>query len=177
MSRVTIEQMTNTAVFTIGHSTHDVATFQKLLTDNAIEVVVDVRSAPYSRHVPQFNKKDAQAAIVDAGVKYIFMGDSIGGKPTDSEFLDLSGKVIYSKLAASKVFQHGLNRLAKGLQGGWLIALMCSEENPLKCHRHLLIANELELKKDISVWHIRSDGSRERAKKHLDDYSGQMRLF
>jgi len=85
-------------------------------------------------------------------------------------FMDTNGKVNYGKLAESEKFQQGINRLSKGLNDDWLIALMCAEENPFKCHRHLLIANELELNRNVPnvpVWHIRSDGSRIRAKKHL----------
>ncbi len=166
-----------TAIFTIGHSNHDVATFLKLLTDNSIQVVVDVRSAPYSRYVPQFNKREIETAILDAGFKYIFMGDSIGGKPSDPQYSDQNGKVNYAGLAESEKFQQGLNRLTKGLQDGWLIALMCAEEDPFKCHRHLLIANELELKRNVPVRHIRFDGSKIRAKKHMEEYNGQLRLF
>ena len=65
--------------------------------DNAIQVVVDVRSAPYTRYVPQFNKKEIEAAITHAGLKYVFMGDVIGGKPSDSMYLDVNGKVMYYK--------------------------------------------------------------------------------
>jgi len=166
-----------TAIFTIGHSNYDVATFLNLLKDNSIQVVVDVRSVPYSRYVPQFNKREIENAIVDAGLKYIFMGDAIGGKPSDPRYIDSNGKVNYEKLAESEKFQQGLNRLNKGLQDDWLIALMCAEEDPFKCHRHLLIANELELNRNVPVWHIRSDGSRIRAKKHLEEYNGQLRLF
>jgi uncharacterized protein (DUF488 family) len=169
--------MTTTAIFTIGHSNRDVNSLLQLLVDNSIQVVVDVRSAPYSRYVPQFNKKEIQAAIVDRGIKYIFMGDSIGGKPAAPHYSDQNGKVDYAKLAESELFQQGLNRLIKGVQDGWLIALMCAEEDPFKCHRHLLIANELELKRNVPVWHIRSDGSTIRSRKYLQEYHGQLRLF
>ncbi len=164
-------------IYTIGHSNQDVAAFLQLLKGNAIQVVVDVRSAPYSRYVPQFNKKEIEAAITDAGLKYVFMGDVIGGKPSEPEYLGVHGKVMYDKLAATATFQQGLDRLAKGLIDGWTIALMCAEEDPFKCHRHLLIANELELKRKIPVWHIRSDDTQIRAKKHLKESSGQLELF
>lgn len=169
--------MQSTPIYTIGHSNQDVATFMKLLKDNAIQVVVDVRSAPYSRYVPQFNKREIEAAVGAAGLKYVFIGDAIGGKPSDPRYLDANGKVMYDKLAASDTFQQGLDRLTKGLIDGWRIALMCAEEDPLKCHRHLLIANELERKRNIPVWHIRSDGTRIRAKNHLEGNSGQLKLF
>jgi uncharacterized protein (DUF488 family) len=165
------------SIYTIGHSNQDIVTFLKLLKNNSIQVVVDVRSAPYSRYVPQFNKKEIETAITDAGLQYIFMGDVIGGKPSDPQYLDADGKVMYYKLAASDRFQQGLNRLTKGLDDGWCIALMCAEEDPFKCHRHLLIANELELQRHIPVWHIRSDEPRIRAKEHLEEYSTQLKLF
>jgi uncharacterized protein (DUF488 family) len=152
------------SIYTIGHSNQDAATFLQLLKDNAIQVVVDVRSAPYSRYVPQFNKKEIEAAIIGAGLKYIFMGDVVGGKPSDPQYLDANGKVIYDKIAAEQSFQMGLDRLLKGLKDGWVIVLMCAEEDPLKCHRHHLVAKELETKRNIPVWHLRSDGKRIRAK-------------
>ena len=164
-------------IYTIGHSNQDVAAFLQLLKDNAIQVVVDVRSAPYSRYVPQFNKKEIEAAIADAGLKYVFMGDAIGGKPSDQKYLGVHGKVMYDKLAATATFQQGLDRLTKGLNDGWSIALMCAEEDPFKCHRHLLIANELELKRHIPVWHIRSDNTCLRAKRQFEQNSGQLNLF
>jgi uncharacterized protein (DUF488 family) len=166
-----------TPIYTIGHSNQDVATFLQLLKDNAIQVVVDVRSAPYSRYVPQFNKKEIEAAVIGAGLKYIFMGDAIGGKPSDPQYLDADGKVMYDKLAAAKRFQQGLNRLTKGLVDGWSIALMCAEEDPLKCHRHHLIARELEIKHNIPVRHIRSDNTKIRAKELFEKGAGQLELF
>ena len=169
--------MQSAPIYTIGHSNRDVATFLQLLKDNAIRVVVDVRSAPYSRYVPWFNKKDIEAALIGAGLKYMFMGGAIGGKPADQKYLDAGGRVMYDRLAATETFQHGLDRLIKGLDDGWAIALMCAEEDPFKCHRHLLIANELERQRHIPVWHIRSDGTKTRAKKHLEDMSGQLKLF
>ena len=105
------------------------------------------------------------------------MGDVIGGKPSDPEYLGVHGKVMYNKLAATETFQQGLDRLTKGLNDGWTIALMCAEEDPFKCHRHLLIAKELELKRHIPVWHIRSGNTQMRAKKQFEQDSGQLNLF
>ncbi|MCK9294322.1 MAG: DUF488 domain-containing protein [Desulfobulbaceae bacterium] len=121
-------------------------------------MVVDVRSAPYSRYVPQFNKRNIQSAIQDAGLKYVFMGDEIGGKPSDPGYCDANGKALYCRIAESEKFRQGLDRLKKGLADGWKIALMCAEEDPGKCHRHQLIAKELMLQ-HITVRHIHGDGS------------------
>jgi len=165
------------AIFTIGHSNLDIVSFIELLQANSIQVVVDVRSAPYSRYVPHFNKNGIEAAVNEAGMKYIFMGDAIGGKPSDPGFLAKDGRVLYEKLSATGNFQQGLDRLTKGLADGWSIVLVCAEEDPLKCHRHHLIARELELKRSIPVWHIRSDGRIIRAKEMLGNYPTQAKLF
>ena len=164
-------------IYTIGHSNHDPATFLKLLTNNDIQVVADVRSAPYSRYVPQFNKREIGAGIKEAGLKYVFMGDVLGGKPSDPQYRQANLKIMYDRLAASRTFQQGLDRLMRGLAAGWVIALMCAEEDPVKCHRHLLIAKELELKRNIPVWHIRSDNTRIRARSHFETNSVQRELF
>lgn len=165
------------SIFTIGHSNQDVPAFLKLLADNSVQVVVDVRSAPYSRYAFQFNKNEIQSAVFEAGLNYIYMGDVIGGKPTDLEYLDVNGRVLYERLSESEEFQKGLDRLRTGLSAGWVICLVCAEEDPLKCHRHLLIAHELEFKRNIAVLHIRSDGTKLRARDHLIAESCQMRLF
>lgn len=161
-------------LYTIGHSNQDTESFLRLLRDNAVQVVADVRSAPYSRYVPQYNKKEIESAVTRAGFKYIFMGDAIGGKPDGREYLNEDGRVMYDKLAVAASFQQGLDRLIRGMEAGFTIALMCAEENPLKCHRHHLLARELELKRGIPVWHIRADNARMRAKKFLN---AQLGLF
>lgn len=169
--------MPSAPIYTIGHSNQDVATFMELLKDHTIQVVVDVRSAPYSRYAPQFNKREIETVVTGAGLKYIFMGDVIGGKPSEPQYRDIHGKVMYQMLALSDTFQQGLDRLTKGVADGWIIALMCAEADPLKCHRHLLIAWELELKRHIPVWHIRSDGTRLRAIGPFEENAGQLKLF
>ena len=101
----------------------------------------------------------------------------IGGKPIGPQYPDANCKVVYAQLATAETFQQGLDRLIKGMNDGWTIALMCAEEDPSKCHRHHLIANELEMKRTVPVWHIRGDGTTMRAKKLFEDMSGQMKLF
>jgi len=165
------------SIYTIGHSSLEVEKFLALLKDKVIQVIVDVRSAPYSRYVPHFNKHAIEYALNAAGLKYIFMGDMIGGKPSGPQYPDANRKVVYARLAVAETFQQGLDRLIKGLNDGLTIALMCAEEDPSKCHRHHLIANELEMKRSVPVWHIRGDGTTMRAKKLFEDMSGQMKLF
>lgn len=154
-------------IFTAGHSNHSVADFCGLLSGHEIQVVVDVRSAPYSRYVTWFNKREIEVEFTGRGFKYLFMGDVIGGKPQDPAFRDAEGRVDYSRLTVSEKFQAGIDRLVNGGTAGWRIVLMCAEEDPLKCHRHLLIAKELEFSRRIAVQHFRGDGSTLRARDFL----------
>jgi uncharacterized protein (DUF488 family) len=167
----------NASLFTIGHSSHRIESFLELLYARKLQVVVDVRSAPYSRYRPQFNRRQIEESLKLSGFRYLFMGDLIGGKPTDPTLLDSRGRVDYLKLAAGENFRHGLDRLEKGLAAGWRIALMCAEEDPLKCHRHWLIARELELGCRVRVYHLRADGTELRAMDHFGGGPAQLEMF
>ena len=169
--------MTMEGLYTIGHSNHEMEAFLCLLKDFSVQVVVDVRSAPYSRYVPQYNKRELEQALIGHGFQYIFMGDAIGGKPSDPALHDDQGRVQYDKLAQTAQFQKGIDRLEKGLVAGWRIALLCAEEDPEKCHRHWLIAKELEWSRKIAVWHLRADGRKVRAKELLAGTCSQLNLF
>jgi uncharacterized protein (DUF488 family) len=146
-------------IYTVGHSNHSSEKFIVLLREHDINVVVDVRSAPYSRYVSHFNKGEIEAALVGAGFKYIFMGDQVGGMPSGPEYAGLKGEPLYEKIAAADSFRKGLARLRKGVEDGWRIVLMCAEEDPCNCHRHHLIARHLKKQCEIEVRHLRADGS------------------
>lgn len=176
LENISKKQKFMNSIYTIGHSNHTAEIFLSLLQAGGIQVVVDVRTAPYSRYVPRFNKLEIERTLVRAGFKYLYLGDMIGGKPTDSAFHDQDGKVNYRKLAASRKFQAGIDRLVKGL-GHVRLVLMCAEEDPRHCHRHLLIARELELGRQIAVNHLRADGSSLRALDLLGSTPRQMELF
>lgn len=145
-------------VFTIGHSSHEMAAFLGLLQQHAIACVVDVRSQPYSRWAPQFNQKMLAHALEGAGIAYEFMGDSLGGRPAERSFYDPGQEYPnYERLAASPRFQQGLDRLL-ALAATARTAIMCSEGDPEKCHRTLLITPAL-LQRGARVWHILPDGA------------------
>ena len=163
-------------LFTIGHSNHSLEFFVEMLHRYDITAVADVRSAPYSRYVVHFNKDDIEQTLRSKGIQYIFLGNAIGGKPSDRSLYTSGGAVRYDALARLATFQAGLDRLQKGLAGDWRIGLMCAEEDPSKCHRHLLIAREMENDRKIPVWHIRADGTLVRARELLKTPS-QLQLF
>lgn len=144
------------SIFTIGHSNHELQKLIDLLKSNEIEVLVDIRSNPYSKFAPQFNKDDFKKAIQATGIKYLFLGKELGGKPEDPEFYDPDGFVLYSRLAESPPFLGGIERLMNGIRN-YRVVLMCSEENPAHCHRRLLIGRVLS-EEGLQVQHIRGDG-------------------
>src|SRR5579864_2883090 len=101
---------------TIGHSNHSLDILLVLLKDHKVEIVVDTRSQPYSKYSPHFDQEALKTALAGSGIRYLYMGKELGGRPTGTEFYDSEGRVLYDRLAASALFQEGLARLEKGLQ-------------------------------------------------------------
>jgi len=142
-------------VFTIGHSTHNLERFIALLRMYEITAVGDVRSSPYSRANPQFNREDLKQALRDAGIEYVFLGDELGARSKDPTCYE-EGRVQYNRLALTPEFQRGLGRVQQGMKR-FRLALMCAEKEPLECHRTVLVARRL-VELGISVMHILADG-------------------
>ena len=143
---------------TIGHSNHSIEDLVGLLRDNDVQVVVDVRSSPYSSRHPQFDLPDLRDAVGDADMQYIHMPE-LGGRPRGREYYDSDGRVSYARLAGSAAFRSGIDRLLDGATR-FRICLLCSEEDPTGCHRWRLIARRLA-DADATVLHIRGDGELE----------------
>lgn len=139
-------------IFTIGHSTQSQKDFLALIKKNHIDVVIDVRSTPYSRIAPQFNREDLKIFLKENHVIYGYMGDVLGARYTDPTVLTEDGQVDFSKVALLPSFNQGINRLFKGMPN-YRIALMCSEQDPLTCHRFGLISKVLT-DKGVEVYHI-----------------------
>jgi len=150
--------MTQTKIFSIGHSNHSTDKFISLLKDSEVNMVVDVRSAPFSRMFPQFNQEALRKSLSDHEIGYLFLGDQIGGRSNDpDDYLD--GQVMYKALATKEAFKTGINRLSEG-SVRYQIAIMCSEKEPLDCHRTLLVSEALAVN-GVVVSHIHADGTRE----------------
>jgi len=133
-------------IFTIGHSTYRIETFIEYLKQHEIDTIVDVRTTPYSRYAVQFNKENLSPVLKQDGIYYVYMGEELGARHTEASLLFDDGKVDFSKVVTSKKFQNGISRIEKGVQKGLRIALMCSEKNPIECHRFSLISNFLHSK-------------------------------
>jgi uncharacterized protein (DUF488 family) len=148
--------MTNPIIYTIGHSTHPIDYFLELLQRYHVNCVVDVRSMPASRFNPQFNKKSLASSLKSKGIGYLHFGDSFGARQTDPLLMDDDGRVDFEKVRNTNKFKDALSRIRKGAHDGYSIALMCSEAEPLSCHRFVMISPAL---KDFKVHHILKDQS------------------
>ena len=146
------------SIYTIGHSDHAFETFLDLLERHEIQAIVDVRSQPYSQWAPQFNRETLARQLESAGVWYLFMGDSLGGRPADRSFYDAGEEHLnYERLAHSPAYQGAIECLLDVARTTSL-AVMCSEGDYRKCHRGKLIAPSL-MERGVCVLHIRPDGT------------------
>ncbi len=143
-------------LLSIGHSNHSAEGFANLLKKHNIEVLVDVRSHPYSRYAPQFDTSDLKGLLAKAGVTYLYLGRELGGRPEGDHYYDAEGHVLYARLATSSLFLEGIDRLQKGAQA-YRVVVMCAEEDPLNCHRRLLIGRVLQ-ERGVALDHIRGNG-------------------
>ena len=146
------------ALYSIGHSTHPISKFMEILRRHGISVVADVRSSPYSRYNPQFNKEALEESLKASGIGYLFLGREFGPR-VDDPGCYANGRVKYSRLAERPAFRAGVERVVRGAETH-RIALMCAEKEPLECHRTLLVAQALAARGSC-VEHIHADGSLE----------------
>jgi uncharacterized protein (DUF488 family) len=143
-------------LYTIGHSNHKIEDFISLLKLYGVTCVADVRSAPYSRYCPQFNKDTLAAALEAAGIAYMFLGRELGGRPDDQSYYE-EGCVNFQRLAEREEFKRGIELLVADTSKH-RIALMCAEKDPLECHRTILVSRHLK-KHNIHIKHILADGN------------------
>ena len=142
--------------FTLGHSNHASETWLALVRQHQIEVVVDTRSSPYSKYAPHFDKEVMQRSLEQAGIRYLFLGAELGGRPANPDYYDASGHVLYSRLRDDARFKAAIERLETGMER-FRVALVCGEEDPAHCHRRLLIGRVLT-ERGHAMLHIRGDG-------------------
>jgi uncharacterized protein (DUF488 family) len=156
--------VTTNSVFTIGHSTHSAEVFLALLKQHGVEALADVRSSPFSRFNPQFNREALEKRLKANGIFYVYLGKELGARSEDRSCY-IEGRVQYARLAQTPLFQSGLDRVMHGAKR-YRLALMCAEKEPLECHRTLLVAKAL-VERGLSVLHIHADG-------HLETHEDAM---
>ena len=139
-------------IYTIGYGSRSIAELIEVLHQHEIAYLIDVRSAPYSRYKPEFSKAPLANELEQHGIRYVFMGDTLGGRP-DDETCYVNGKIDYEKVKAMEFYQHGIQRLHSAFSQQQSIALMCSEGKPEDCHRCKLIGATLTTQ-NIPIIHI-----------------------
>jgi uncharacterized protein (DUF488 family) len=154
-------------LFSIGHSSHTIDKFICLLKRYEIEVIADVRSIPYSKYAPQFNKDVLENVLRNANIDYMFMGRELGARRSE-EGCYIEGQAKYDIIAHLPIFRAGLERLLESIKT-YTIALMCSEGDPIICHRTILVCREIiKVSPDLKITHILSDGTTE-THEHLQE--------
>ncbi len=173
------DEPSEATIFTIGHSNHPLEAFLDLLRLHRVEVLVDVRSQPYSRYAPQYIRRNLESAIKATQMRYLFLGKELGGRPDGDAFYDDAGHVDYSAVEQAAFFKEGIARLGNGLRK-YRVAIMCSEEDPSGCHRRLLVGRVLA-ERGVALLHIRADGRIDREEKVRDERmqedDGRLALF
>ena len=150
----------------LGHSNHPTDGFLELLTRHGIQEVIDVRSTPYSRFAPQFNMKRLAPALAQADIQYIFLGHQLGGRPNNPAHYDHSGKAQYQLMATTPQFRAGIDHVINATTRR-RTTILCSERDPLSCHRTLLVSRELALQ-GFDIRHILPTGEWEDHRKSID---------
>ena len=138
-----------TAIKTIGHSNHPIERFVSLLKAGGVERLVDVRSMPWSRRWPQFGRERLAKSLKEAGIDYVWEGESLGGKPKAG-----GG---YDDLATRSEFKDAIGRLIES-GAGTQLCLMCAEKEPLDCHRTVLVSRRLA-ERGVAIEHLLADGT------------------
>jgi uncharacterized protein (DUF488 family) len=143
-------------LFTIGHSNQEAGDFLSVLSAHGVKTLCDVRSRPGSFRFPQFNREPLEALLATASLKYEFFGETLGGRPADPRVYHSDGRVDYAARRKSPDFAAGIDRLLE-LSRAASIAVMCAEEDPLECHRFLMICPAF-LERGVVPVHIRRGG-------------------
>lgn len=144
-------------LYTIGHGNRKADLFLELLRRFEIRYLIDVRSQPYSKFNPQFNQNELKFFLERNGIKYVFMGDLIGGRPEDRSCYDDDGKVNYEIVKTKDFFLQGIERLKTAYKKDLNAVLMCSESDPCECHRSKLIGKVLN-DHNVVLKHIDENG-------------------
>lgn len=145
-------------LYTIGHSTHSAERLIELLEEHRISAVADVRSSPYSKHNPQFNREPFQANLARADIAYVFLGRELGARIEDRSCYK-DNQVQFDKVALTDLFQKGLARLRQGIDNH-VVSLLCAEKDPVMCHRMILVCRNLR-SEPFEIQHILETGQLE----------------
>jgi uncharacterized protein (DUF488 family) len=143
-------------LFTVGHSNQTLPQLIELLQIHGVVALADVRSTPYSRRLPQFNRPELELQLPRSGFTYVFLGEELGARRDEPEaYVGL--QAAYERVAELPAFQRGIERVISGAKKGLTLALLCAERDPLTCHRAVLVSRHLS-HRGLDVQHIHGDG-------------------
>ena len=163
-------------IYTIGYGSRSIEELIEVLQQHAIVYLIDVRSAPYSRYKPEFSKAPLANELERHSIRYVFMGDTLGGRP-DDEACYVNGKVDYEKVKVTEFYQSGIERLHTAFLQQQSVVLMCSEGKPEECHRCKLIGTTLTTQ-NIPIIHIDENDEQVTQEKVIERLTGgQLSLF
>lgn len=148
----------NNILYTIGHSQHNIEYFINMLQKYQINFILDVRSTPYSRFAESYNRENIKMVLKNKDIEYSFMGKFFGARPDDISLYTKKGYLDFDKTRKSVKFQNGVDNVIMGIRSGNNIALMCTEKDPIECHRAIMVARTF-VEKGIIVQHILEDST------------------
>ena len=145
-------------IYSVGHSNHEIQTLLSLLQQHHVDLILDVRSSPYSKRYPQYNQRELQSSLAEQRIAYEHFGTWFGARQTDEDFYSPAGWLNYKWFTASPIFKEGIRQMDLQLVKGKTPALLCAEKNPFDCHRAIMVARALSLE-GYEIRHILADGS------------------
>jgi len=163
-------------IYTIGHGGRTTDDFMEQIRKAEVQFVIDVRSSPHSRYQPEFSKEPLEGLLSRNSIKYVFLGDDLGGRPNDPDCYT-DGKVDYDKCRTKDFFRRGIDRVRSAYEQDLRLCLLCSEGKPWQCHRSKLIGAVL-LEEGIDVLHILPDGTTRSQEEVIRELTGgQVNMF
>jgi len=146
------------SILTVGYGKRSIESLIGILRNESVQYLVDVRSKPHSKFNPAFSAEPLEGALRQVSIKYVFMGDTLGGRPSDESCYE-NGHVIYEQVQKRAFFKEGIRRLQKALSQNLKVCLLCSETRPEQCHRSKLIGVALS-SLGVEVIHLGANGER-----------------
>ena len=145
-------------IFAIGHSNYPYEKFLNMIKKYNINCIVDIRKTPYSRYNIQYNREYLSKKLKEDGYLYIHMGKEFGVKRDTIDSYNDEGYSDFEKVVKEEVFLSGVNRIKKGLEMGYKIVLLGAMQEPIRCHRAILVGRFLN-ENGIKVNYILNDGT------------------
>lgn len=145
-------------IFAIGHSNYPYDKLIEMIKRYGIDCVVDIRETPYSKYNTQYNREALRESLKSSGFTYVYMGHEFGAKRQTKESYNDDGYADFKKVIKEELFLKGIERITKGLQMGYKIVLLGAMQDPIRCHRSIMLGKYLN-EKGFDVKYIMHEGN------------------